>query len=264
MVGASSTRAEAERLLNEWAERADSEPRFADLVYESSARAWMAGQLFVRNYEVPAEVRKLAVEVGQDGAFLSMPFQDALERFLARLILPPEEAFDALGRLRERAFSARRLATESVRQSAFDALVTALEGGGDYQSFAAAIRDEEISLGISPSNHGYLRTVFDTNVVSAYSAGRDRQLTEPAVIEALPYRIYVAVIDARTRASHAALDGKTWDARKTDEWRKYQGPNGFNCRCQVVSAAEPDNTAALSMRAVHPDEAFNSAPSLEI
>lgn len=272
LVQSSQTMGEVESRLADWAHREEERPAFADLIYESSARAWMAGQLFVRDVEMPDSLsHKLAVEVGASGSFLSLPFDMAIDLFIERDILSPELAFNALGQLRERAFTARRLATQSVRERAFGILSTLYEQGSQrernvgesladmaFNDFAESLRSYEISLGIAPSNHGYLRTVFDTNVVSAYSAGRDQQLTDPDVVEAIPYRTYAAVVDARTRPEHAALDGTTWDARETDEWREFQGPNGYNCRCQVISSEEPEKTPTRGVR--HPETAFQSVP----
>lgn len=264
VAGQGGTLTDATRALRGWldAETSGEGGLLVDLLYESAARAWMAGQLMVRDHEMPAPAVALAVE-GPGPDFLSLPFELALRRFLEREILSPDEAFDALGRLRERSFSARKLAAEAVVREARDAIARSLEDGESVDDFIESVLSEERSLGISPSSHGYLRTVFETNVVSAYSAGRDEQLTQPDVIEALPFRVYRAVVDGRTRASHAALDGKAWDARTTDEWRRFQGPNGFNCRCQVVSAFE-SNPAALRRPASHPDPAFDQAPTLAL
>lgn len=51
-------------------------------------------------------------------------------------------------------------------------------------------------------------------------------------ISAFPYLMYVAVMDGRTRPSHAALNGKIW--RKDDPvWSVIFPPNGFNSRCRT-------------------------------
>lgn len=263
IIGGASSTDEVERHLAEWGETRASDPALADLVHQSSAMAWMAGQLFVRDHELPSRGVALAdVQVGRDGDFLSLVFREAVELFAGRRILPAEEFYAALGDLRQRAFTATRLATEYLRRVAFEQLVQAIDGGGDFASFAAAIRSEQAGLGIAPSGHGYLSTVFETNVVSAYSAGRDRQLTGADVVEAVPFRVYVALDDNRVRASHLALNGVTWDARATDAWRKFQGPNDFNCRCMVIASETAGPRS--SEGAVHPAPGFAGAPTLEI
>ncbi|EBF9679804.1 phage head morphogenesis protein, partial [Salmonella enterica subsp. enterica serovar Glostrup] len=51
-----------------------------------------------------------------------------------------------------------------------------------------------------------LETIFRTNMQSAYMAGRWRQ--QMATVGTHPYLQYVAVMDRRTRPSHAVLDGR--------------------------------------------------------
>lgn len=74
-----------------------------------------------------------------------------------------------------------------------------------------------------------LKTIYQTNLQSAYMAGR-AQAQQAA--DAFPYLMYVAVIDGNSRPSHAALNGKIW--RKDDPaWSVIFPPNGINCRCRT-------------------------------
>lgn len=74
-----------------------------------------------------------------------------------------------------------------------------------------------------------LKTIYQTNLQTAYMAGRQKAQLEA---DAFPYLMYVAVMDGRTRPSHAALNGRIW--RKDDPvWQTIFPPNGFNCRCRT-------------------------------
>lgn len=84
-----------------------------------------------------------------------------------------------------------------------------------------------IAKGLTPHR---LKTIFQTNMQSAYMAGRYEQMIEQA--EERPYWQYVAILDAKTRPAHRALNGKVF--RYDDAaWGAFYPPNGFNCRCRV-------------------------------
>ena len=75
-----------------------------------------------------------------------------------------------------------------------------------------------------------LKTIFRTNMRSAWSHGRYRQHMKN--VRSRPYWMYVAVMDSHTRESHAAMNGRVF--RYDDPiWRTLYPPNGFNCRCRV-------------------------------
>ncbi|AUN95883.1 phage head morphogenesis protein [Pseudazoarcus pumilus] len=74
-----------------------------------------------------------------------------------------------------------------------------------------------------------LKTIYQTNVQSVYMAGR-AQAQQAA--DAFPYLQYVAVMDSRTRPTHAALDGQVF-AKDDPIWDTHTPPNGFNCRCRT-------------------------------
>lgn len=85
-----------------------------------------------------------------------------------------------------------------------------------------------------------LRTIYQTNLQSAYMAAR-ALAQEQASRHAFPYRMYVAVMDGRTRPSHARLNGRVFPI-DSPVWSVIAPPNGFNCRCAVraLSAADLD------------------------
>ncbi|CFQ99159.1 phage head morphogenesis protein%2C SPP1 gp7 family [Yersinia frederiksenii] len=82
-----------------------------------------------------------------------------------------------------------------------------------------------------------LKTIFQTNMQSAYNAGRyEEQL---ANAEFRPYWERVAVMDRLTRPKHAALNGFT--ARYDDPvWQFMYPPDGYRCRCRVRARSEAD------------------------
>lgn len=80
-----------------------------------------------------------------------------------------------------------------------------------------------------------LDTIFRTNIQSAYAAGRYQQ--QMRNVADRPYWEYNAVMDSRTRPTHAALNGRVfrWD---DPIWQTIYPPNGYNCRCWVRALTE--------------------------
>ena len=131
------------------------------------------------------------------------------------------------------------------------ALETALQSGQTLKQFIADLQPvlesqgwwgkqvivdsqgvgEMVQLG-SPRR---LKTIYQTNLQSAYMAGRKASMEETT--DTHPYWMYVAILDGKTRPSHRALHGQVF--RHDDPiWASIFPPNGFNCRCRVVALTE--------------------------
>ncbi|TCS38517.1 SPP1 gp7 family putative phage head morphogenesis protein [Paucimonas lemoignei] len=76
-----------------------------------------------------------------------------------------------------------------------------------------------------------LETIYETNIQSAYMAGRYREMMAGTTYS--PWWEYSAVMDSRTRPQHASLNGLVF--RYDDPfWQTWYPPNGFRCRCRVI------------------------------
>jgi SPP1 gp7 family putative phage head morphogenesis protein len=97
-----------------------------------------------------------------------------------------------------------------------------------------------------------LRTIYDTNLRTAYSAGHWQRIEDNA--RSAPYVMYSAVLDDRTRPAHRAWNGKV--LRADDPWwETHTPPNGWNCRCTVIQLSQRD---IERMGKKGPDEAPHS------
>ena len=76
-----------------------------------------------------------------------------------------------------------------------------------------------------------LRTIYETNMRSAYAAGHRAQIKE--TMADAPYLMYDAIDDGNTRPEHAAWDGLV--LRADDPWwQMHFPPNDYGCRCGVI------------------------------
>ena len=93
--------------------------------------------------------------------------------------------------------------------------------------------EREVQLG-SPRR---LETIFDTNMRTAYAAGRWEQVQRTK--KTRPYLRYIAILDERTRHDH-----RNWHntVKHADDpfWDEHYPPNGWNCRCSVQQLNDRD------------------------
>lgn len=82
-----------------------------------------------------------------------------------------------------------------------------------------------------------LETIFRTNMQSAYAAGHWQAIMDGA--NEMPYLLYDAVDDSKTRAEHAQMDGTVLPVDH-QFWQTNYPPNGWNCRCGVIQLSAED------------------------
>lgn len=74
------------------------------------------------------------------------------------------------------------------------------------------------------------RLIYDQNILSAYSAGRERQMADPELQKLMPLKVYRIGYASVHRPSHVALDGKALPVGDPF-WDTCSPPNGFQCHC---------------------------------
>lgn len=81
-----------------------------------------------------------------------------------------------------------------------------------------------------------INTIFDANIRQSHAAGRWQRIE--AASAQLPYLVYTAVLDNRTRDEHAAWGGRNGVriVLPVDHpfWQTHYPPNGWHCRCTVL------------------------------
>lgn len=199
-----------------------------------------------------------------------VPFQAAIDFHRQKVRLPTRTWRDVEGKGHDRAFVVAGATKDALLADLHGAVDDAIAGGMRLEQFQA--RFEEIV-----AKHGWTgwtgegtergrawraRVIYDTNLRTAYAAGRYAQMTHPDTVKIRPYWQYVhgdTRSPLRPRPQHVAWGGLVlrWD---DPWWQAHYPPNGWLCSCGVrtVSRRElarmekdgPDAAPVLETRAV--------------
>lgn len=162
-----------------------------------------------------------------------LPFEEAKEFFGDLIPLTAEEYYALEKAARLKAFTVADVAAKDVIEDIHDAISTAIADGETLSDFRDRLDDIYKARGWDTPKEftpWRVETIFRTNIQTAYQAGRLKQMEDQ--VERFPYWEYDAVMDSRTRPTHAAMDGKIFPADHSF-WDTWYPPNGFNCRCTV-------------------------------
>lgn len=185
------------------------------------------------------------------GFAVRLPPRDAIAYFKSKGYAISWNWFDTRDEAHAQAFTTAKVVRADVLQDLRTEMQRVLDEGATERDFIRRLEPRLKAKGwwgkvivVSPDERAQivqqgsphrLRTIYQTNLHSALNAGRFKAQMEGA--DGRPYWMYTAVMDARTRPSHAALHNKIF--RFDDPiWRSIYPPNGFNCRCRVRALSE--------------------------
>lgn len=183
--------------------------------------------------------------------------------------LPPEEALkwfrekgyaltfdwrDLWASQHARAFTVAKATQLDVLADIREALDKALAGGGTLAEFKKGLRPtlqrkgwwgekEEVdpltgeSRLVQLGSANRLRTIYETNLRSAQSAGRWERMQRTKA--ARPYARYVCLLDGNERAQHRAWHGTILPI-DDPWWKTHAPPNGWGCRCKMQQLSQRD------------------------
>ncbi len=164
-----------------------------------------------------------------------LPFEEAIKFFKDKIVLTPEQYKTLEDAVKARAFTVSGLAEADILMEVYDEILSALKTGMPFSAFKTYLLPRLMSAGWGEEAPYRLDTIFRTNIQSMYQAGHYKQQME--IVDERPYWQYVAVMDSRTRPSHAARNGKVF--RADDPWWNANYPmigipfDWWNCRCTV-------------------------------
>lgn len=191
------------------------------------------------------------------GSFALKP-KDALKFFSAKGLKTSFAWQDVWQHEHEAAFTVAKMADVDLLADVRAAVEKAIAEGQTLQQFSKALKPRLVEAGwwgkaemvdplsgesklVQLGSPRRLRTIFQTNMQTAYAAGDWAQIQENKA-EA-PYLMYDAIIDGATRPEHRKWDGTVL---KVDDpwWNTHRPPNGFNCRCSTVQLSK-DQVVAM-------------------
>lgn len=161
---------------------------------------------------------------------------DALKWFLEKVPVT-REVWDAMSQeARQKAFTVAGVAQADLLTQVYKAVADAIRNGTGLGQFKKDIRAKLLSAwGEQVANPAWrIETIFRTNVQSAYSAGRWKQMTQPALLKTRPYGIFYAILDNRVSNICESLDGTVLPMEEFAK-RGWVPPLHFNCRSAIRS-----------------------------
>lgn len=165
---------------------------------------------------------------------LDLPFREAIAFFRQKTNVPTQSYLDVWAEAHTRSFMVAGAATDALVQDFREEIMKALEQGTTLQDFRRSF-DQLVT------KHGWQHTgtpgwrariIFETNLSTAYSAGRYAQATEPDTLAVYPYWRYVHSGARHPRLQHLSWNGKVLLA-SDPWWSQHYPPNGWRCGCRV-------------------------------
>lgn len=168
---------------------------------------------------------------GLTGHFI---FKAALDFLRKKKPLPEEEYKAIAAASRAKAFTVSGYTSAEVLQVFLDELAEACEQGKTKKEFMDTMNDFLERNGYQGINPFHADVIFRTNMQTAYNAGHYKSMSQPETKRLRPYWQYITAGDGHVRESHAQMDGRVY-AADDPVWDVWFPPNGFRCRCTVVS-----------------------------
>jgi hypothetical protein len=170
-----------------------------------------------------------------------LPFQEAIDFFRQKVNLPTEKSTDLMAGMHARAFVVAGAQTSELLADFRAAIDKAIANGTTLDTFKKDFDNIVATHGWSyKGSRGWrAKTIYQTNLRTAYAAGRYKQMTDPATLKRRPYWQYRHGDSANPRPEHLAWDGLVLPA-DDPWWSSHYPPNGWGCSCEAFALGERD------------------------
>lgn len=171
--------------------------------------------------------------------YMNLSFEAAIAFFRAKLNMPAE-TWDAIwAEMHTQAFTVAGAMTDDIIESFRIAVDRAISTGSTITDFRKDFDSiiEKTGWGFNGTTKWRAQVIYDTNLSVAYQRGHWQQMTDPDVVKTRPFLRYIRSSSAEPRADHLQWADLIlpWDH---PFWRTHYPPNGWGCKCGVVSMSE--------------------------
>jgi uncharacterized protein with gpF-like domain len=185
---------------------------------------------------------------------LSLPFREAVAFFRKKVNLPTHTWRDIRKNEHDRAFVVAGATKAELLADLRSAVDKAIAEGITLEAFRKDFREIVARHGWEHKGAPAWRSkvIFETNIRTAYSAGRYAQQTEPAFLERNPYWEWRHGGSAHPRPQHLAWHGMILKA-SDPFWAARYPPCDWGCQCRVFAlSAEAAQRQGLTILAAPP------------
>lgn len=167
------------------------------------------------------------------------PFEEAARYFRDKVRLPTRKWTDLKEGQHARGFVVAGATKDELLKDLQASIQRAIDEGTGLAQFRKDFRAIVAKHGWSytgdSSRKGRAwrtKVIFETNLATARAAGRWEQIQQ--VKARRPWLRYVAILDTHVRPDHRRWHGTVLPV-DDDWWKTHYPPNGWNCRCTVMS-----------------------------
>jgi hypothetical protein len=170
---------------------------------------------------------------------IDLPFEEAIDFFRQKARLPSKSWSEVYAEAHARGFAVAGATSDALLKDFQEAIRKALERGTTLAEFRQDFDRIVKTYGWEHTGTPGWRAqvIYETNLSTAYSAGRYAQLTDPDVLRHYPYWEYRHSGSRHPRLMHLAWNGLT--LRADDPWwDSHYPPNGWHCGCRVSPVSD--------------------------
>jgi uncharacterized protein with gpF-like domain len=169
------------------------------------------------------------------------PFEEAIAFFKNKLNMPAEHWDDLWKMMHTKGFTIAGAMKEELLDDMRSAVDKAISEGTTLAEFQKDFDSMVIKHGwvYKGGRNWRSKVIYDTNLRTAYQAGRYKQMTDPDVVALRPYFQYRHGGSVNPRIEHLGWDNLVLP-HDDPFWDTHYPPNGWGCKCRVVTLSRRD------------------------